>query len=378
MSPMENTGRNYRLNLDGGGRGARAPHLAVAFVAVTSAALLGCGAEEPPEASAPAVRPVKLLVIGLADQVTTHRYPAVVEAARTSELAFPVGGVLHELAVTEARQVAAGALLARLDDRDYAVQAESARSEYDSAEAAYQRAVRLLEGNAISRGAVEERKSRRDTAKAAFDRARNALDDTVLRAPFSGVVARIHVRNFQSIQPNQAIVTLIGGGGAFEAAVDLPAAVIAASGAQTDVRAHVVFDAAPGVRVPAVYEEAVLEAASESQTYEVRFRFRPPEGLVVLPGMSATVEMEVPAAAAPADAPPAVAVPLAAVGSDGGGSFVWVIDPEEMTASKRAVEIAPAVGETVTVTGGLEPGETIAGAGAAYLAEGMRVRPWAA
>lgn len=350
-------------------------HAAPAALALL--ALLGCGPEESGEAPAPAVRPVKLLVIGLADQVATHRYPAVVEAASSSELAFPVGGVLQELTATEARQVAGGALLARLDDRDYAVQAESAQSEYDSAEAAYQRAVRLLEGDAISRGAVEERKSRRDTAKAAYDRARNALDDTVLRAPFAGVVARVHVRNFQNVQPNQAIVTLIGGGGVFEAAVNLPASVIATSGAgNRDDGAWVIFDAAPGVLVPAAYEEAVLEAASESQTYEVRFSFRPPEGLVVLPGMSATVEIELPAAAAPADAAPAVAVPLAAVGSDGDSNYVWVIDPEQMTASKRAVEIAPGVGETVAVTGGLEPGETIAGAGAAYLAEGMKVRPW--
>ena len=94
--------------------------------------------------------------------------------------------------------------------------------------------------------------------------------------------------------------------------------------------------------------------------------------------MSATVELESagPAAVADGDRGAGVAVPLASVASDGDRNFVWVIDLENMTASKRWIDITPGIGETAVVIDGLEAGETIAGAGAAYLAEGMKVRPW--
>ena len=69
-------------------------------------------------------------------------------------------------------------------------------------------------------------------------------------------------------------------------------------------------------------------------------------------------------------------VPLAAVMSDGGVQYVWIVDSELMTVSKRSVSIKPGIGETVVITEGLSPGDIIAGAGAAYLSEGLQVRPW--
>ena len=206
----------------------------VALALLLLVVLGGCGSGESSEAEQAAVRPVKLLRVGPAEAGAVHRYPAVVEAAKTSDLAFLVGGQLQELVVTEAQQVASGALMARLDDRDYAIQAASARAEFENAEAAYERALRLLEGDAIAESAVEQRKSRFEGTRAMLDSAQKALDDTVLHAPYAGVVAKIHAQRFQNVQPNEKILTLIGAEGGFEATVNLPAAVIATSGARAE------------------------------------------------------------------------------------------------------------------------------------------------
>jgi len=69
-------------------------------------------------------------------------------------------------------------------------------------------------------------------------------------------------------------------------------------------------------------------------------------------------------------------VPLSAILSDGAARFVWIVDQDSMTVSKREVTVSDGIGETAIVTEGLEMGETIATAGASYLAEGMQVRPW--
>jgi hypothetical protein len=47
-----------------------------------------------------------------------------------------------------------------------------------------------------------------------------------------------------------------------------------------------------------------------------------------------------------------------------------------MTVSRRDVTVADGIGETAVVTEGLAIGETIATAGASFLADGMQVRPW--
>ncbi len=72
-----------------------------------------------------------------------------------------------------------------------------------------------------------------------------------------------------------------------------------------------------------------------------------------------------------------ISVPLSAILSDGTARYVWIVDEDSMIASKREVTVSDGIGESAVVTEGLEQGETIATAGASYLAEGMQVRPWA-
>ena len=69
-------------------------------------------------------------------------------------------------------------------------------------------------------------------------------------------------------------------------------------------------------------------------------------------------------------------VPLTAITSDGESNYVWVVDRDLMTVSRREVTIVDGIGETVVVTEGLAAGETIATAGASFLTDGMQVRPW--
>ena len=349
-------------------------HRYLAFT-ILAAVLAACWSEEPDEVSDTVIRPVKLLTVEKAGSGQSRRFPAVVEAASFSELTFQVPGLLQELPVTEAQPVAQGTLLARLDPRDLQSQVDSARAEYDNAEAEYQRARRLAEGDAIAASTVEQREARRDTARAGLDTAEKALTDSELRAPFSGVVAKVHVKKFQNVQAKENVLTLIGTDG-LEATINVPSSVIITSRTAGETSAVVVFDAAPSVRIPASFKEAALEADSTSQTYEVRFSFGPPEDLVILPGMNATLILETTGNDTDTGVAAGVAVPLSSVLSEADRNFVWVIDSDTMTASKRWVTIQAGVGETAVVTDGLESGETIAGAGANYLAEGMKVRPW--
>ena len=333
-----------------------------------------CGGGDIEEAREPVVRPVKMITLSSASEVETRRFPAVVSAAQFSELSFQVGGLIQEINVNEAQQVVEGEVIARLDQRDFQSQVTSARAQFENAEEEYQRAVRLAEADAIARSVLEQRQTQRDVARAQLDSAEKALEDTELRAPFSGVVVQVPARARENISAGQAVAALMGSGN-MEVSIDIPARIVAESQEVEDRGAFVILEAAPGTRIPATFKEADLLADTASQTYGVTFDFQPPANLVVLPGMNATVELT---SARRSDSATSdrISVPLSAIVSEGASKYVWLVDQDTMTVSRRSVTVADGIGESAVVTEGLEAGDIIATAGASFLADGMQVRPW--
>ena len=347
------------------------------WVALASLVLIlavsACGRAESFDAPEP-VRPVKLIEISASSNVRQINLPAVIEAAGTADVSFQVGGTLDELPVVSGQEVSKGAVLARLNQRDFRNSLQQAQAQFDSAESEFLRAERLISENAISRSVFEQRKTSMDVARASLDTARKALDDTVLRSPFDGVVADVYADQFQNVAPQEPIL-MIQTTGAAEALVQIPATLIAYSGNITPLETFIVLDAAPELAIPAEFYSSSTQADSTTQTFAVRFAFTPPDSLVILPGMSGSVHAKLQVADREGE-DEQITVPLSAVISEADEKFVWVLQSETMTVTKRIVELDKGVGESLIVRSGLEVGDVIAGAGASYLFEGMKVRPY--
>ncbi|MGI9536018.1 MAG: efflux RND transporter periplasmic adaptor subunit [Desulfocapsaceae bacterium] len=343
------------------------------LLVVAAVLLTACGSEPLIEDETKA-RPAILLEVGQNTDEAYLSFPSSIQGRRGSELAFAVGGVVEEVFVTAAQEVEQGEVLARLDQRDFRSQVNSAQATYTSAKEAYQRALRLLEGDAIPRSEVERRKTDRDTAEAQLERAQKALDDTIIIAPFPGAVAQVSIEVLQTAQAGQTAITLLNTS-QLKAAINLPSDFIALSKkySSEEDNTFIVLDVAPDQRIPAEFKEISLEADVASQTYEALFSFTPPDNLVVLPGMNAMVWLRDPGSDVGADA---LSVPLAAIGVEQDEKFVWVVDQKTMAVSKRTVSLADGVGEQVTILSGLKLGETIVAAGVSQLSEGIKVRQW--
>ncbi len=330
------------------------------------------GATETP--AEPPVRPIKLVTVEASSNNFPVSYPALIEAAQSSALTFQVGGLLQELPVSEGQPIEQGALIAKLDQRDFQNNFNSAKAQFDNAESEYQRARRLSEQNAISRSILEQRRSARDIARAQFDTVSKALADTELRAPFSGQIATINVENFQNVSAQQT-VAILQSAGAVEAVINVPARLLAYIPQLTPIDTTVTLDAAPNVQIPAQFKEATGQADPTTQTFRVRFTFAPPENLLILPGMTAKVETTFVYSGEQFDN--GVSVPAASIFSEAGELFVWVVNEDEMTVSRRKVAISDdRFMDVIFIVDGLEGGEQIAGAGASFLHDGMRVRAW--
>ncbi|MBK1877597.1 efflux RND transporter periplasmic adaptor subunit [Pelagicoccus mobilis] len=343
------------------------------LVSLPSLFLVGCGSNEVAVAEEEYVRPVKLIELKAAESRLVRRYPATIKAATSRKLSFSVGGLVVDLPVSEAQRVKEGEVIARLEGRTFQNQVDSARAQYENAEDEYQRAVRLSRENAIAKSALEQRKVQRDVAKAQLDSAEKSLSDSILRSPMTGVITSVFASTLQNIGPGEPVATVISNE-TLQASVNYPANLMVQSVNRTDRKALVMLDVEPDHPIEAKFKEANLEADTETQTFELTYTFDSPDGLLILPGMSATMELS--STDAESSKISGVAIPLTSVLSEASQTFVWVVDPETKAVSKREVRIKDEVGEELIVIEGLKVGETIAAAGVSYLSEGMKVRPW--
>lgn len=342
-------------------------------VVAAAATVASCGDAPAPERTE-TVRPAKLVTVGTASQQRDLSFPAVIRAAQSAELTFPVPGQVIELNVLEGEDVERGALIAKLDQRDAQNNLSQAQAEYQNAESEYRRAQRLRDQDAISQSVLEQRQTQLEVRQAAVDTARKALEDTLIRAPFSGGVSRVLIEQFQNVQAKEAIVVLQSG--ETEAIIDIPGTIIARVPQLEPVNTRVILDAAPDLEIPAEFREASGQADASTQTYQISFTFDPPEGLFILPGMTATVRSTFNFKGTNGDlVAEGISVPLDAILAEGPNRFVWVVD-SDMKLRKRPVSLGQDSTENVTVTNGLEGGETIVAAGVSFLAEGMTVREW--
>jgi RND family efflux transporter MFP subunit len=247
----------------------------------------------------------------------------------------------------------------------------AAQSEFERAKIDLERYQRLWETEqAVARSEVDDRRSRLEVARTNLAAAEQDLADTLIRAPFSGVVTRRRLETFANVQAKQAIAELQDLG-SLEVVIHVPQRLLRNEGSRAEALAF--FEEREDLPVPVVLKSYATESDPTTQTYEVvlALKSRPP-GLTLLPGMSVTV-LPFAAKAEPADT--GLSIPLTAIATDAtGGKFVWVVDAGGQV-TRSDVVLGDMRGGQVSVASGLNAGERIVTAGVSALREGMKVRP---
>jgi RND family efflux transporter MFP subunit len=347
--------------------------MAVLCIAAIALAIAGCG--EKQGESPPVVRPVKTIVVG-EGIMGLRTLPGRVEASERVDLSFRVSGPLVELVIDKGQQVARGQLLARIDPVDYQIALDEARAAFAKAESDFKRYRNLYEKEAVSISDLDLYTAQRDVARARLDNAEANLGYTYMRAPFGGVIGDRYVENYEDVSANQVICSLHDLSN-LDIVVDVPEQMIVNVRRYADSHLDVVakFQAAGDQEFPVTFSEVAAQADPATQTYEVRLTMPSPEGLSILPGMTA----EVVARAMRGGGGEGVGfvIPASAVFPDAAGAtqYVWVVDPDAMTVHRREIRVGEVTGEgSISLRGGLEAGERIVIAGVSHLEEGRQVR----
>lgn len=249
---------------------------------------------------------------------------------------------------------------------------DRSRSAYQVAQEDLKSARQLLEIGSIAR--VEDIDAQAAVVRGLEGRVVEAnlqLQDTSLRAPYDGVIAERFVEAGQNVRAKESIVKFQDVD-EIEIAVDVPEAVMAANLQSADIVQFVAeISGAPGVRFPVRVSEMAQRADPTTQTFNVRVAMQAPEGISVLPGMSATVTMIYRRASILRSR---TMVPITAIHQASDGTqVVWLLDENDVV-SPRVVALGAAIAGEVEIVEGLAEGDRIAVAGVNQLREAMRVR----
>lgn len=121
---------------------------------------------------------------------STREFPFISKPLRTSVLSFRVSGPVDRFDVYAGNSYRAGELIAEIDPRDFRLRYANAEAAYRQAHADYERIAALYEKDNLPASSYETARAAWVAAETARDAAANALEDTRLRAPFDGYVAR--------------------------------------------------------------------------------------------------------------------------------------------------------------------------------------------
>jgi RND family efflux transporter MFP subunit len=335
--------------------------------------------------------------------VTANGY--VVARTRAS-VSAKLAGRIADLRVSEGSTLRAGDVIARLENADYQAQlaeadANLATARAELVEARAQRDVlarevrRLRDVRAENRdliseqdvdaveGRAAEAAARTQAAEArikAADAGRRFalanLENTVIRAPFSGTVLRKEAEIGEVVAPS------VGGGltrGAvvtmadlttLEVEVDVNEAYIGR--VRNGQAAKITLDAYPDTSFRGEVRQVVPTADRQRATVQVKVRIadRDPR---ILPEMGARVDFLTEARADTSAAAAArIRVPAAAVREQQGRSVVWMIRNGRL--EPRAVDAGPVSGGFREIRAGLAGGEMLLVDGVEVPREGMRVK----
>jgi len=334
--------------------------------------LVACQSEEE-TTEKEVIRPVKTVNIGAEKKGIIRNFPGKVLPEKEAKLSFEVSDKLIEFPVKEGDKVAEKQLLARLDPRQFQDQVDEEEARFSLSKAQYDRGKKLIKDNHISQSDYDILKSNHQIALASLNSAQHDLDNTYMYAPFSGIIAKKYVENFERVQAKQNIL-LLHDISHIDIEIYVPEYLLISLQQDTVVNAVVVFESVPGKKFPVKFKEFSSEADPQTQTYSVVFTMKSPEKMNVLPGMSATIKGEIPDYSN--EAKSFYLIPSSAVFVDENEqACVWLINSQTQRVELTPVEITRVSGDDIRVIDGLKSGDKIVAAGVHFLQLGEIVKP---
>ncbi len=334
-----------------------------------------------------AVQVTPVIKIYPSQAVTLLNASGYVVAQRKASVSSKSTGRLIFLGVEEGSRVKKGQIIARLENDDLiavrdraAANIKAAKATLQQAEAEltdarlqYDRLKTLLAQNLISRQEFDVAEARYQKAEAgvrnsqaniraataAYEEASTAVEYSLIRAPFDGVVLTKNAEVGEVVAPFGAAVNARA---AVATMADMSSLMVEADVAEANINqvqlgqpCEILLDALPGVRFPGHVHMIVPTADRSKATIMVKVAFNTLDPRI-LPEMSAKVSF-LSRSLRPEEDHPRLVVNSEALVQKNGQTLAYVVRDQRVTAVP--VQVGPPLGDLVEVLAGLKEGDRV-------------------
>lgn len=302
------------------------------------------------------------------DTVFTHKIQVQgsVDTKNNTMLFSEFSGVLTHLYVKKGQRVGRGQLVARVDDGGLSQQLGQAEVQYDLAKTTYERQARLWEKKIGSEIQYLQAKTTMEAAKRSVNQIKAQLGKTTIRAPFSGIIDDVPVKQGAVVLPGQTPIARLVNLNDMYVRSDLSESYLGKIKVGTPVQ--VLFPAI-GETLTSKVRQVGNFINPNNRTFYVEIGI-PNKGGIIKPNLMATLEM------ADYQNDSALVVPENIVQEDSrGSSYIYTIGEEngKKIAKKVQVQKGLTQGRFVEITEGLESGMMVINEGSQGMQDGLVV-----
>jgi membrane fusion protein (multidrug efflux system) len=302
------------------------------------------------------------------DVLITKQYTGQIHSRRHIEIRSLQSGYLEEISVKEGQAVRKGDMLFKVAPVLYAAKWDAALAEVTLAELELQRAERLYQNKVVSQEEVAQFKAKLAKAQANAKLAEAELNFTSVRAPFDGIIDRLHEQQ-GSLITERDILTTLSDNSVMWVYFNVPQAqyleYVAAPG-QDQKGKDIELDLGSGGKSQLSGKIAAIEAQFDSETGTIPFRadFPNADG-VMRHGMIGKVII-------PQALHNAIVIPQRASFEALGKRYVYIVDQDDV-AHRREIVVQHELGSLLIIEKGLDVNDKIVLEGMRQIQDGEKV-----
>ncbi len=348
--------------------------------------LTSCGGAKEEKKEAP-IRPVQYFTVGVGDNADERAFTGTARSANEISLSFRSAGIITSVNVKVGQKVNKGDLIAKLDniEANLAYQkslsaVQSAKANLDKAKTDLNRLKGLYEKGSVSltdyqgtKNAYQNSLSQYESAERNRDISKTQMEYGYIYAPKAGIIANTVGELNENVSPGH-VFAVLNAGEQMKVEVGIPESVI--NKVNVGMKADVAFSALPGKILVGEVIEVPQILDRQASTYLVSVGItNGSKGIKA--GMAAKATFNFAEHTHNSDTHQHLVVPIKAVGEDGNGNYVFLIDSEDGkigTVKKQAIRIGEMTSSGFEIESGLTEGQKIATAGLSTLLEGQQVK----
>lgn len=354
-----------------------------AFIAI-AVSVIALGCSEPKAKFEETIRPIAWQAVTQTSLDQVRRLSGTVYPIEATDLSFEVNGKVDWVKVKLGDSVQRGDALAQLDQRNFTLSVQSSQANLQQAKASlveaeneYKRYTELLEQGLVSRSGFDNAKATFEStssavsiAKTQLDISQKNLDDTLLVAPYNGMITKRMIEPSMQIASGQSTFEIAGEDG-LEIQVMVPENLIDNLSKGKDI--SIDFPAIIGVKALGSVTE-IGSRAEAANAFPVTVVINTDiAGLRA--GMTAEVDFTFEGVGRTGYTGKIFRVPVSALSAQKlQKAAVFVYNPTTKLLEKRLVQTESIIGNQVLISSGLTEGEIIATAGVSFLRDGQNVR----